>query len=33
VGTIRNRLSTAVGKLNARGLVDAILIAQRQGWI
>lgn len=33
VGTVRNRLSAAVGKLNARGLVDAILIAQRQGWI
>ncbi|MFM9441574.1 response regulator [Streptomyces acidiscabies] len=33
VGTIRNRLSAAVGKLNARGLVDAIRIAERQGWI
>ncbi|MEU6244581.1 response regulator transcription factor [Streptomyces sp. NPDC047024] len=33
VGTVRNRLSSAVGKLHARGLVDAIRIARRQGWI
>ncbi|WP_331453343.1 response regulator transcription factor [Streptomyces sp. SS162] len=33
VGTVRNRLSSAVGKLHARTLVDAIGIAQRHGWI
>ncbi|MEU6147758.1 response regulator transcription factor [Streptomyces sp. NPDC047081] len=33
VGTVRNRLSAAVGKLHARTLVDAIRIADRQGWI
>ncbi|KUL42845.1 response regulator transcription factor [Streptomyces regalis] len=33
VGTIRNRLSAAVGKLHARSLVDAIRIAERHGWI
>ncbi|MFI5553469.1 response regulator [Streptomyces sp. NPDC051738] len=33
VGTVRNRLSAAVGKLHARTLVDAIRIAERQGWI
>jgi two-component system response regulator DesR len=33
VGTVRNRLSAAVGKLHARTLVDAIKIAERQGWI
>ncbi|QNP74497.1 response regulator transcription factor [Streptomyces roseirectus] len=33
VGTARNRLSAVVGKLDARGLVDAIRIAERQGWI
>ncbi|MFE7979366.1 response regulator [Streptomyces shenzhenensis] len=33
VGTVRNRLSAAVGKLHARTLVDAIRIAQRHGWI
>ncbi|MFJ8795160.1 response regulator [Streptomyces sp. NPDC102462] len=33
VGTVRNRLSAAVGKLHARTLVDAIRIAERHGWI
>ncbi|MFD5016214.1 response regulator transcription factor [Streptomyces chartreusis] len=33
VGTVRNRLSDAVGKLHARTLVDAIRIAGRHGWI
>ncbi|MFE3857911.1 response regulator [Streptomyces griseorubiginosus] len=33
VGTVRNRLSAAVGKLHARSLVDAIRIAERHGWI
>ncbi|GAB2877674.1 response regulator transcription factor [Streptomyces deserti] len=33
VGTVRNRLSSAVGKLHARTLVDAIRIAERHGWI
>jgi two-component system response regulator DesR len=33
VGTVRNRLSSAVGKLHARTLVDAVRIAQRHGWI
>ncbi|MFE4653639.1 response regulator [Streptomyces sp. NPDC056707] len=33
VGTVRNRLSAAVGKLRARTLVDAIRIAERHGWI
>jgi two-component system response regulator DesR len=33
VGTVRNRLSSAIGKLHARTLVDAIGIAERHGWI
>ncbi|MFD0313340.1 response regulator transcription factor [Streptomyces flavalbus] len=33
VGTVRNRLSAAVGKLHARTVVDAIRIAERNGWI
>ncbi|MBN3931966.1 response regulator transcription factor [Streptomyces verrucosisporus] len=33
VGTVRNRISTAVGKLHARTLVDAVRIAERNGWI
>ncbi|MFE4370525.1 response regulator [Streptomyces sp. NPDC056835] len=33
LGTVRNRLSAAVGKLHARSLVDAIRIAERHGWI
>ncbi|MEW1722735.1 response regulator transcription factor [Streptomyces sp. NPDC093109] len=33
VGTVRNRLSSAVGKLNARTVVDAIRIGERNGWI
>ncbi|KPI14874.1 two component transcriptional regulator, LuxR family [Actinobacteria bacterium OK074] len=33
VGTVRNRLSSAAGKLQARSLVDAIRIAERYGWI
>ena len=33
VGTVRNRLSAAVGKLHARTLVDAVRIAERHGWI
>ncbi|MFJ8760336.1 response regulator [Streptomyces cyaneofuscatus] len=33
VGTVRNRLSSAVGKLHARTLVDAVRIAVHQGWL
>ncbi len=33
VGTVRNRLSSAVGKLHARTLVDAVRIATHQGWL
>lgn len=33
VGTVRNRLSAAVGKLHARTLVDAVRIATHQGWL
>ncbi|MEV6422727.1 response regulator transcription factor [Streptomyces sp. NPDC051662] len=33
LGTVRNRLSSVVGKLHARSLVDAIRIAERHGWI
>ncbi|MEU7735116.1 LuxR C-terminal-related transcriptional regulator, partial [Streptomyces griseus] len=33
VGTVRNRLSSAVGKLHARTLVDAVRIARDQGWV
>ncbi|WP_329276750.1 response regulator transcription factor [Streptomyces sp. NBC_01451] len=33
VGTVRNRLSAAVGKLHARTLIDAIRIAESHGWI
>ncbi|MFD5495065.1 response regulator [Streptomyces sp. NPDC127091] len=33
VGTVRNRLSSAVGKLHARTLVDALRIAERHGWV
>lgn len=33
VGTVRNRISSAVGKLHARTLVDAVRIAERNGWI
>ncbi|MFD5641174.1 helix-turn-helix transcriptional regulator, partial [Streptomyces anulatus] len=33
VGTVRNRLSSAVGKLHARTLVDAVRIAKDQGWV
>ncbi|MFE9172584.1 response regulator [Streptomyces kebangsaanensis] len=33
VGTVRNRLSSAVGKLHARTLVDAVRIAERHGWL
>ncbi|MGW4434550.1 response regulator transcription factor [Streptomyces sp. NPDC004596] len=33
LGTVRNRLSAAVGKLHARTLVDAVRIAERHGWI
>lgn len=33
VGTVRNRLSSAVGKLHARTLVDAVRIAKEQGWV
>ncbi|MGW2898862.1 response regulator transcription factor [Streptomyces sp. NPDC001212] len=33
LGTVRNRLSSAVGKLHARTLVDAVRIAERQGWL
>ncbi|WP_031080457.1 response regulator transcription factor [Streptomyces sp. NRRL WC-3549] len=33
VGTVRNRLSSAVGKLHARTLVDAVRIARRNGWV
>ncbi|MER5840956.1 response regulator transcription factor [Streptomyces prasinus] len=33
VGTVRNRLSSAVGKLHARTLVDALRIAEHHGWL
>ncbi|MFE1369536.1 response regulator transcription factor [Streptomyces anulatus] len=33
VGTVRSRLSSAVGKLHARTLVDAARIAKDQGWV
>ncbi|PJM94876.1 response regulator transcription factor [Streptomyces sp. CB01373] len=33
LGTVRNRLSSAVGKLHARTLVDAVRIAERRGWL
>ncbi|WOX13619.1 response regulator transcription factor [Streptomyces sp. N50] len=33
VGTVRNRLSAAVGKLRARTVVDAIRVAEHHGWI
>ncbi len=33
VGTVRNRLSSAVGKLHARTLVDAVRIATHHGWL
>ncbi|MFF7097384.1 DNA-binding response regulator [Streptomyces rubradiris] len=32
-GTVRNYLTTIVGKLNARNRVDAIRIAQESGWL
>ncbi|WP_326755268.1 response regulator transcription factor [Streptomyces hirsutus] len=33
VGTVRNRLSSAAGKLHARTLVDAVRIAEHHGWL
>lgn len=33
LGTVRNRLSSAVGKLHARTLVDAVRIAEGHGWL
>ncbi|WP_234421927.1 response regulator transcription factor [Streptomyces sp. CB00316] len=33
VGTVRNRLSSAIGKLHARTLVDAVRIATHHGWL
>ena len=33
VGTVRNYLTTAVTKLNARNRVDAIRIARETGWL
>ncbi|MFJ9660501.1 response regulator [Streptomyces griseoflavus] len=33
VGTVRNRLSSAIGKLHARTLVDAVRIAEHHGWL
>ncbi|MEU1265956.1 response regulator transcription factor [Streptomyces cellulosae] len=33
VGTVRNYLTTAVSKLNARNRVDAIRIARETGWL
>ncbi|MFB9577409.1 MULTISPECIES: response regulator transcription factor [Streptomyces] len=33
VGTVRNRLSSAMSKLHARTQVDAVRIAERQDWI
>ncbi|MFD7971846.1 response regulator transcription factor [Streptomyces clavifer] len=33
LGTVRNRLSSAVGKLHARTLVDAVRIAEDHGWL
>ena len=32
-GTVRNYLTTAVAKLNARNRVDAIRIAEESGWL
>jgi two-component system response regulator DesR len=32
-GTVRNYLTSAVTKLNARNRVDAIRIAQESGWL
>lgn len=33
VGTVRNHLSAAIGKLEARNRGDAVRIAQEQGWM
>jgi two-component system response regulator DesR len=33
VGTVRNYLTTAVTKVNARNRVDAIRIARESGWL
>ncbi|UIX34080.1 MULTISPECIES: response regulator transcription factor [unclassified Streptomyces] len=33
VGTVRNRLSDVMSKLSARTMVDAVRIAERNGWI
>lgn len=33
VGTVRNHLSAAIGKLGARNRSDAVRIAQEQGWM
>jgi two-component system response regulator DesR len=32
-GTVRNYLSSAIGKTNARNRADAILIAEQNGWL
>lgn len=32
-GTVRNYLSSAIGKTNARNRADAVLIAQENGWL
>ncbi|MFD6215386.1 DNA-binding response regulator, partial [Nocardia salmonicida] len=32
-GTVRNHLSAAIGKTGTRNRAEAILAAQRQGWL
>jgi two-component system response regulator DesR len=32
-GTVRNRLSAAIGKTNARNRADAARIARENGWL
>lgn len=32
-GTVRNRLSAAIGKTGARTRVEAVRIAEEQGWL
>ncbi|MEU8990834.1 LuxR C-terminal-related transcriptional regulator [Streptomyces sp. NPDC048558] len=33
LGTVRNRLSDVMSRLQARTMVDAVRIAERNGWI
>jgi two-component system response regulator DesR len=32
-GTVRNYLSSAIGKTNARNRSDAVMIAEESGWL